>query len=126
MSGSSDEPVTRRETEQKALALARAAGEESARFEARFNEQRRDIDALKREHEQFRLDLAAVAEQVKQLAASFQQNIAVSTALAKQLKENNEKQVTNRTLIMTAIGLFFGLGMLLIAGVALVHGQSAP
>ena len=70
--------------------------------------------------------VAGVGERLGKLERAFERFVTEAETRAEAAKERAEKQVTNRTLVLTAIGLFFGLGMLLIAGLALIHGSAAP
>lgn len=121
---SSQEPLGRQEAQDKAIKLAREGGEAAARIDARFSEHGREIAILKREHELFRRDLEAMGQQVTKLVSAFGEHIAVGNALTDQVKEATAKQVTTRTFVWGLVGTVIALGMLLIAGIALIHGQA--
>lgn len=118
-----EDTISRGEAQRKALALEKARGEEVARIDAKFKEHGQEIAMLKKEHERFQRELETVANQMGVIATAFGEHIAVGNALTKQVKEASANQVTTKTFILGLIGTIIALGILLVAGIALIHGQ---
>lgn len=118
-----EDTISRGEAQRKALALEKARGEEVARIDAKFKEHGQEIAMLKKEHERFQRELETVVQQMGVITTAFGEHIAVGNALTKQVKEASANQVTTKTFILGLIGTIIALGILLVAGIALIHGQ---
>jgi hypothetical protein len=120
----SDDGITRQDAEAKALALARQSGREAAEVEARLVANEREIDYIRKAVGRVRDDLGLVASKVDSLDGTFSQHLAVGKAIATQVKENSDNQVSKKTYILGLVGTVIALGMLLIATVALLYGAN--
>lgn len=116
------QPTTRAEIQAAAEAAAEARGRAAATVEAKFEEHGREISYLKGAVTAARRDITALEGMVRDFSEKFTTHIQVSDALAEQLEKQRDNQVSKKTYILGLVGAVIALGMLLIAGIALIHG----
>jgi chromosome segregation ATPase len=117
-----DEAPTRRETERRATRLAEERGRDQARIEAKFQRQDEELAFLRQGMATVKSDIGRLSEEGRALKATVDQYIAVSQAVANQLKESSGDLVTRKTYLLGLVGTIIALGMLLVSGLVLIHG----
>ena len=117
-----DEAPTRRETERRATQLAEERGRDQARVEAKFQRQDEELAFLRQGMATVKSDIGRLSEEGRALKATVDQYIAVSQAVANQLKESSGDLVTRKTYLLGLVGTIIALGMLLVSGLVLIHG----
>ena len=117
-----DEAPTRRETERRATQLAEERGRDQARVEAKFQRQDEELTFLRQGMATVKSDIGRLSEEGRALKATVDQYIAVSQAVANQLKESSGDLVTRKTYLLGLVGTIIALGMLLVSGLVLIHG----
>lgn len=102
-----------RDQERTAIELAEQRGREAARLEGRLDDHDKHFKVVNGSIERTARGLERLEGVVAELAASFKENAAVTTARAADAKEAAERQVSTRTFVLGLLGAVAAIGALL-------------
>lgn len=122
---SGDQPTTHRETRAAELQAAEARGRAAAEIEARFGQHDREIGYLKTAQQTARQEMKRIGENVAALASNLTEHLAVSKAIQEQLEKERDNQLSRKTYVLGLVGAVIALGMLILAGLALLHAGAS-